>query len=209
MNAAAKPFDRVDLQLIADMIEPGRRVLDVGCGNGILLDYLVHEKKVDGRGLELSAEGVNACISSGLSVIQGDADSDLKDYPDAAFDYVVLSQTLQATREPKEVLGHLLRIGKQAIVSFPNFAYWRYRLYLLVKGRMPVSQSLPQPWYDTPNIHFCSIKDFVSLCREMGITVERGVAFDEKGTARSIGSASALASANLMGQQAVFLLSRS
>lgn len=206
MNAAAKPFDRVDLQLIADMIEPGRRVLDVGCGNGILLDYLVHEKKVDGRGLELSAEGVNACISSGLSVIQGDADSDLKDYPDAAFDYVVLSQTLQATREPKEVLGHLLRIGKQAIVSFPNFAYWRYRLYLLVKGRMPVSQSLPQPWYDTPNIHFCSIKDFVSLCQEMGITVERGVAFDEKGTARSIGSA--LASANLMGQQAVFLLSR-
>lgn len=202
-------FIRVDLQLVADMIEPSSRVLDVGCGNGTLLDYLVHFKQVDGRGLELSTDGVNACISAGLSVIQGDADSDLKDYPDAAFDYVVLSQTLQTMRAPREVLGHLLRIGRQAIVSFPNFAFWRFRLALLFTGRMPVSDSLPEQWYDTPNIHFCTIKDFVVLCRQMGISIDRAVAFDHRGKARPIGPGTGPGTANLMGEQAVFLLSRS
>lgn len=164
---------RIDLQLIADMIEPNTRVLDAGCGNGTLLDYLWHFKQVDGRGIEISTDGVKACVSTGLSVIQGDVETDLKDYPDKSFDYVVLSQTLQAMRDPKEVLHQLTRIGNRAIVSFPNFGYWRYRLYILLKGRMPVSDSIPYQWYDTPNIHFCTIRDFQMLAEEMGLTIEK------------------------------------
>ena len=133
---------RVDLQLIAKMVESGSRALDVGCGDGALLDYLDHEKKVDGRGIELSSDGVNACVSSGLSVIQGDADQDLDDYPNQAFDYVILGQTLQATREPHNVLQNLVRIGKRAIVSFPNFGYWRVRAGLMFIGKMPQTKTL-------------------------------------------------------------------
>ena len=199
-----RKFIRVDLRIIADMIEPGSRVLDIGCGDGMLLDYLTHFKQVDGRGIELGSEGVNACVSAGLSVIQGDADTDLADYPDQAFDYVVLSQTLQAMHAPRTVVEHLLRIGRRAIVSFPNFAHWRLRLYLALKGRMPVSETLSYQWYDTPNIHFCTIKDFMALCEELGITVERSMALDLDGVERSIGPWPF--SANLMGEQAVFLL---
>ncbi|MDH5189351.1 MAG: methionine biosynthesis protein MetW, partial [Rhodospirillaceae bacterium] len=166
-DAADRKSIRIDLQLIADMIEANTRVLDAGCGNGTLLDYLWHFKQVDGRGIEISTDGVKACVSTGLSVIQGDVETDLKDYPDKSFDYVVLSQTLQAMRDPKEVLHQLTRIGKRAIVSFPNFGYWRYRLYILLKGRMPVSESIPYQWYDTPNIHFCTIRDFQMLAEEM------------------------------------------
>ena len=151
---------RVDLQLIADMVDPASRALDVGCGDGALLAYLVNFKRVDARGMELSQTGVNACVANGLSVIQGDADADLRDYPDDAFDYVILSQTLQATREPREVLRQMLRVGKRAIVSFPNFAHWQVRLRLVFGGRMPETPSLPYKWYDTPNIHLCSIDDF-------------------------------------------------
>jgi len=206
MNETQRKAIRVDLQLIADMIESGARVLDVGCGDGTLLDYLVRFKQVDGRGIELSTEGVNACVSAGLSVIQGDAETDLKDYPDQAFDYVVLSQTLQAMAAPRVVLEELLRIGRRAIVSFPNFAYWRLRWYLVWRGRMPVNQSLPYQWHDTPNIHFCTIKDFVILCEEMGISIERSISLDNNGTRRRVRSAIFLA--NLFGEQAVFLLRR-
>ena len=199
-----RKFIRVDLQLIADMIEPHSRVLDVGCGDGALLDYLVHFRHVDGRGIELSTEGVNASISAGLSVIQGDADTDLKDYPDDVFDYVVLSQTLQAMVQPKAVLSHLLRIAKRAIVSFPNFAHWRARLALGILGRMPVSQTLPYEWYETPNIHLCTIRDFVALCRELDIVIEARKILDTRGRVRNVSTT--LFSANLFGEQAVFLL---
>ncbi|MEX0760183.1 MAG: methionine biosynthesis protein MetW [Tistlia sp.] len=196
---------RADLLLIADMIEPGSRVLDVGCGDGTLLDYLVHFKQVTGRGLELSQEGVNACVSHGLSAIQGDADRDLADYPDGTFDYVVLSRTLQATQNPREVLEHLVRIGARAIVSFPNFGYWRIRWSLLTRGRMPVTRSLPDPWWETPNIHLCTIRDFRELCERSGIAIERALTIGPDNRARPIGSTRR---ANLLGQDGVFLLKR-
>ena len=207
MDASHQRYNlRGDLQIIANMVEPGSRLLDVGCGDGALLDYLIHEKGVDGRGVELSMQGVNACVSHGLSVIQGDADTDLDDYPDGAFDYVVLSQTLQATRAPRDVLGNMLRIGRRAIVSFPNFGHWRVRVSLMFEGRMPVTNALPHHWFDSPNIHSCTIKDFIQLCAELGIEIERSIALNHRGARRRIRSNVALA--NLAGEQAVFLLTR-
>jgi len=152
---------RSDHLLVAEMVERGSRVLDVGCGDGDLLQ-LLENRGIDGRGIELSREGVNRCVAKGLAVVQGDADADLVNYPDDAFDYVILSQTLQATRQPRVVLENLLRIGQRAIVSFPNFGYWKMRLQLLIGGHMPRTENLPT-WYDTPNIHFCTIKDFIQL----------------------------------------------
>ena len=204
MSAAYPKAMRADLQLIADMIEPGSRVLDIGCADGALLDYLVNEKGVDGRGIELGADGVNACVSAGLSVIQGDAETDLFDYPDHAFDYVVLSQTLQAMRAPKSTLEQLLRVGRHAIVSLPNFAHWRLRCHLVVSGRMPVNPTLPYEWYETPNIHLCTIRDFVILCRKMRVTIERSISLDRNGVPRRFGRS--LYMVNLFGEQAVFLL---
>jgi methionine biosynthesis protein MetW len=194
---------RADLQLIADMIEPGARVLDIGCGDGALLEHLVYVKQVTGRGIELSQAGVNACVSRGLSVIQGDADTDLVDYPAGAFDYAILSQTLQATHDPRHVLEHLVRIGRRAVVSFPNFGHWRLRLSLLMRGRMPVTDVLPASWYETPNIHLCTIRDFSALCDELGVTMERALSLDAGGRAAPWQS---LRLANLFGQSALFLL---
>ncbi|MCW8861185.1 MAG: methionine biosynthesis protein MetW [Rhodospirillales bacterium] len=206
MREHNRMLTRVDLQLVAGMIDPGSRVLDVGSGDGTLLDHLVNEKKVDGRGLEISTAGVNACVSAGLSVIQGNADTDLAAYPDQAFDYVILSQTLQTMHAPREALTQLLRIGRRAIVSFPNFGHWRVRLNLLVRGRMPYNETLPHEWYDTPNIHLCTIRDFIVLCDELGITIERSIALDAAGNQRRIRTG--LFMANLLGEQAVFLLRR-
>ncbi len=197
---------RVDLEVIANLIAPNARVLDVGCADGALLELLQTERNVDGRGVELSQRGVNECVSRGLSVIQGDADSDLVFYPDKGFDYVVLSQTLQATRNPKAVLEDLLRIGEHAIVSFPNFGHWRVRFSLFFKGRMPVTKDLPYSWYDTPNIHFCTIRDFVALVEEVGAKVESATALDASGA--RIGLSMPWWFWNFFGQQAVFLLRR-
>lgn len=202
--AAAADDLRRDLRLIADMIDPGVRVLDIGCGDGALLAYLARHKHVDGRGIELSQSGVNACVGHGLSVIQGDADRDLDAYPTGAFDVVVLSQTLQATRNPRHVVATLVRIGRRAIVSFPNFGFWRIRLLLMTQGRMPVSPLLPNPWYETPNIHLCTIRDFVALCGEIGIRVERGVTLDRFGRPYRLAPGGRLA--NLLGEQVVFVL---
>jgi methionine biosynthesis protein MetW len=197
---------RVDLLLVADMIEKGARVLDVGCGDGALLKTLIERRNVDGRGIELSQAGVNSCVAQGLSVIQGDADTDLDAYPDDSFDYVVLSQTLQATRNPRIVLEQLLRIGQRAIVSFPNFGHWRVRTSLLFGGRMPVTENLTYAWYETPNIHFCTIRDFVDLCDAIGAKIEGGVALN--GSGDKVGLQLPWAVWNLFGEQAIFLLSR-
>jgi methionine biosynthesis protein MetW len=196
---------RLDLQIIAEMIEPDTRVLDVGCGDGALLDHLVHAKGVDGRGIELSQAGVNACVSHGLSVIQGDADTDLADYPTGSFDYVVLSQTLQATRDPRGVLLALVRIGRHAVVSIPNFGHWRLRLDLLLAGRVAMPEAFHR-WYDTPNIHPCTISDFVQLCDELGVRVLRSVSIDRRGRTRR--SATPRPLANLVDEQAIFLLAK-
>jgi len=175
---------RPDLAAIAEMIPRGARVLDVGCGDGQLLEHLKITKNVDGRGLELSQHNVNVCVARGLSVIQGDADTDLHEYPSQVFDIVILSQTIQATYDPSKVLEHLLRIGKRTIVSLPNFGHWRVRLNLLFNGRMPQTQALGYSWHDTPNIHLCTIADFVALAKETGAIIESAQALDGKGRTR-------------------------
>lgn len=197
---------RVDHLLIAEMVAPYSRVLDVGCGDGALLQLLADTKNVDGRGVEVSRERVNACVARGLSVIQGDADRDLADYPDQAFDYAVLSLTIQATRYPKTVLENLLRIGRHAIVSFPNFGHWRIRMQLLFTGRMPTTENLPEPWYMSPDAHLCTIKDFTDLCTIVGARVEGAAAFNS--SRQRLGTWIPLTVHNLLGEKAVFLMTR-
>lgn len=192
---------RPDLAIIAANVAPGSRVLDVGCGDGALMAALRDDRQCDARGLEIDPVNVATAVSRGLSVIQGDADRDLADYPDASFDYAILSQTLQTTMYPHLVLDHLLRIGGQAFVSFPNFAHWRVRVSLLWGGRMPVTRLLPVAWYETPNIHHVTVDDFRAYVGERGITVEQ--AWFLSGDKRT-----SAAAANFRAEHAVFLLRR-
>ncbi|MBD3730454.1 MAG: methionine biosynthesis protein MetW, partial [Sphingomonadales bacterium] len=163
---------RPDLAVIAGNIPQGSRVLDVGCGDGALMAVLQNERGVDARGLEIDAEMVERCVARGLSAVQGDADRDLADYPDGAFDYAILSQTLQTAERPDRMLRELLRVGRQAFVSFPNFAHWRMRWSLLVHGRMPVTRHLPVSWYETQNIHHVTVTDFRQLAADLGVAIE-------------------------------------
>lgn len=202
LNAEA----RVDHVLMAGMVASDVRVLDIGCGDGALLELLATTKNVDARGIELSQKGVNDCVSRGLSVIQGDADRDLFDYPDKAFDYVILSQTLQATYRPRAVLEQMLRIGDEVIVSIPNFGHWLNRLQFVFGGRMPVTEALPYSWYNTPNIHFCTIKDFTQLCEEVDAKIEEVIALNGHGQKLSVDIPHWML--NLIGEQAIFRLRR-
>lgn len=190
---------RPDLAIIARNVRTGARILDVGCGDGALMAALRDDKRVDARGLEINGANVSAAVERGLAVVQGDADSDLADYPDNSFDYAILSQTLQTTIRPDAVLDHLLRIGKEAFVSFPNFAYWRVRASLLAGGRMPITRHLPLAWYETPNIHHVTIDDFRSFLKSRAVTVE-GEWFLANNRVRKGGLA------NLLAEHAVFLL---
>ncbi|MBS1078009.1 methionine biosynthesis protein MetW [Gluconobacter kondonii] len=197
---------RVDQRLIAEMIAPRSRVLDVGSGDGTLIDYLYRTRACDARGIEIDMQNVTQSVAHGLPVMHGDADHDLADYPDSTFDYVVLQRTLQAVERPREVLKQMLRIGHHAIISFPNFGHWRLRLQLLTTGRMPMTPVWSTPWYSTPNIHPCTIRDFLVLCEEEGYVVQQWLAIDEDG-ARAPWRRS-IRLANLFGEQAMFLLRR-
>ena len=190
---------RPDLAIIADTIATGARVLDVGSGDGALLEVIRTSKQAEVRGLELDSANVAAAVARGVAVVQGDADTDLRYYPDHSFDFAILSQTLQTTRRPDKVVEELLRIGSQAFVSFPNFAHWRGRLSLLFGGRMPVTKLLPERWYDTPNIHHLSIDDFRAMVRERGWRID-GQWFLNDGRETESGNA------NLFAEHAVFLL---
>jgi len=169
-----------EFQIISELIKNNTRVLDVGCGNGILMKHLKDIKNVDARGLEISKNNVQICISKGLSVIEGNAEKDLQQFPTLSFDYVILSQTLQAFYDPEKVINDLLKVAKRAIVTIPNFGYWKVRLHLFIKGTMPVTKHLPNEWYNTPNLHMCTIKDFYNFCKERNINLFKSLALHEE-----------------------------
>jgi methionine biosynthesis protein MetW len=197
---------RVDLRLIADMIAPATRVLDIGCGECVLIEELYRTKGCDARGIEIDMAEVTRAVAHGLPVMHGDADTDLAHYPDGAFDYVVLSRTLQAVEQPREVLRQMLRIGTRAVVSFPNFGHWLVRWHLFAHGRMPMTKTWDRPWYETPNIHPCTIRDFFALCADEGYVIEQWLAADESSRRSPWRRAPHLA--NMFGEQALFLLRR-
>ncbi len=205
MNRLKKNF--MSQNLISSLIEENSSVLDVGCGDGSLLVFLEDKKNITGHGLEISHEGVQKCLTKGLSVLQGNADTDLTNFPENSFDYVILSHTLQATHKPKDVLNEMLRIGKKCIVSFPNFAYWKCRLDLLIKGSMPMTKTLSEPWYLTQNIHLCTIKDFVLICELLKISIDKAYRISENGSAKSIDSPESFFN-NLFSVEGVFLISQ-
>jgi len=197
---------RKDWDLIESLIDNKSTILDIGCGEGDLIQQLQNSRHADIRGVEINGELVRSAISKGLSVIQGNAEKDLSQYCDQSFDYVILSQTLQAMYNPKQVLNELLRIGAKAIVSFPNFGHWRIRAQLLFKGKMPVTHELPYAWYDTPNIHFFTLKDFLEMCRMSNIFIERSIGLTSQG--RQFEITSHTLTSNLITNEAIFLLSR-
>jgi len=169
-----------EFRIIADLIEANSRVIDVGCGDGVLMDFLKQNKNIDVRGLEISKDKVQKCISKGLTVIEGNAESDLKQFPNHSFDYAILSQTLQAFLNPEIVINELLRVGKKAIVTIPNFGYWKVRLHLLIKGTMPVTETLPDQWYNTANLHMCTIKDFFNFATEKNFKIKSSLALSKE-----------------------------
>ena len=195
-----------EFKVIADLVEKNTRVLDVGCADGILMEFLRDNKNIDIRGLEISKNKVQKCIEKGLTVIEGNAEFDLKQFPDKSFDYVVLSQTLQAFLNPELVINELLRVGKKAIVTIPNFGYWKVRLHLLLKGTMPVTETLPDQWYDTPNLHMCTIKDFVYFVRFRNIKIFKSLALNEKNT--SLINNNNLGIKNLFSDLGIFLIEK-
>ena len=195
---------RLDQKLIAGMITPKSRVLDIGSGDGSLIEHLFRTRGCDARGIEIDMAEVSRSVAHGLPVMQGDADTDLATYPDGAFDYVVLSRTLQAVEQPREVLRQMLRISTHAIVSFPNFGHWSLRLQLLLNGRMPMTKTWSRMWFETPNIHPCTIKDFFNLCQADGYIVEEWLAADDEGARAPWRKWPSLA--NVFGEQGLFLL---
>ena len=169
-----------EFKIIADLIENNKRVIDVGCGDGVLMDFLKKNKNIDVRGLEISKEKVQKCISKGLTVIEGNAENDLQQFPNQSFDYAILSQTLQAFLNPETVINELLRIGVKAIVTIPNFGYWRVRFHLLFKGTMPITETLPDQWYNTANLHMCTIKDFFNFAKEKNFKIKNSLALNKE-----------------------------
>jgi methionine biosynthesis protein MetW len=197
---------RYDLEIIAQLIKPNSKVLDIGCGDGELLEFLKKTKNVDARGLEISQAQVSKALMRGISVLQGDAENDLTFYPNRNFDFAILSQTIQATHRPKEILEEMLRIAEFAIVSLPNFAHFKNRLHLLLKGSMPVNKNIPFEWFDTPNIHFCSIKDFEKLCTELGFVVKKKIFLTAKHQLLGLSSHDSLA--NFFAEYGIFLITK-
>jgi methionine biosynthesis protein MetW len=197
---------RYDLEIIAQLIAPNTKVLDIGCGDGELLEFLQKTKNVDARGLEISQMQVSKALGRGISAIQGDAENDLTFYPSQSFDYAILSQTIQSTQRPKEILQEMLRVAEYAVVSLPNFAHIKNRLHLLFKGTMPVNKNIPYQWYDTPNIHFCSVDDFEKLCKELNFTVEKKIFLTNKHRLISFFGHKFIA--NLFAQYGIFLIKK-
>ena len=195
---------RKDLDLIANLVENNSKVIDIGCGNGELLNYLSKNKNSKIQGLEINQKKVNKCVSKGLSVIQGDADKDLGLYPEKSFDYVILSQTIQATLEPEKILTELTRIGKRVIVSIPNFGFWKVRLDLLVKGKMPITSKLNSTWFETENIHLCTISDFTDLCDQLNLKIKQTVTIASNKQKMFFGKPNKLA--NIFAEEAIFLI---
>lgn len=197
---------RKDYEAILEQVPRGIRILDIGCSDGVLMELLEKEKGAEVRGLEISQKGVNACVAKGLAVIQGDADKDLGLFPDNSFDLVILSNTIQATMNPHDVLSEIHRIGRRAIVSLPNFGFWKIRLLLATTGKMPVTKDLPDTWYNTPNIHLCTIQDFADLAREANFTITAIMPINGEKRGRSLEKSGFFT--NLLAQKAVFVLER-
>ena len=195
-----------EFKIISNFIEKNTRVLDVGCGDGTLMEFLKDNKEIDIRGIEISKNNSQKCVSKGLTVIEGDAEKDLTQFPDSSFDFVILSQTLQAFLNPETVINELLRIGKKAIVTLPNFGFWKVRLHLLTKGTMPITKNLPDEWYNTPNLHMCTIKDFYNFCYTRNIKLDKSLALHNEKT--SVINETNLNIKNLSAELGIFLIER-